>query len=137
MARLRGLCQKEFYVCFFGREKRKHAYDYITDKEYRHILLMSPINDKQVLIIDPILNTIGHNIENRSIEAMLKHVKSIAGSRIIKYNRPYSSGKRWRFRGIYNCVTLTKAVLNIWGWSITPKQLFHYIIAQGGTIIKG
>ena len=137
MSRLNDIGQQEFYVCFLGARDKPSAYGFFSSRGFRHILLLTPISDNQVLVIDPLVHAILHNVKNHSIDVILRKVKSIAGSKIIKYNRPISRKKKWRFRGLYNCVTLTKAVLNIWCWSITPKQLYKYLLRQGCTIIKG
>lgn len=137
MARIGDIGQREFYVCFLGRLKKEGLYDKFVCSEFRHILLLTPLSDSQILVIDPLSHALNFNIKNHSIDIVLRKVKAIAGSKIIKYNRPISRKNKWRFRGLYNCVTLTKTVLNIWCWSFTPKQLFKYLIRQGGIILKG
>ena len=143
MARVSDIGQREFYVCFFGdlseiiKDGEAGPYDCFLCQDFRHVLLITPLSNTQTLIIDPVAHAIIHNVKNHSIEVILRKVKSIAGSKIIKYNRPVSRKKKWRFRGLYNCVTLTKAVLNIWCWSITPNQLFKYLIRDKGVILKG
>jgi len=137
MARVSDIGQREFYVCFFGEMEDPSPYDRFLSSKFRHILLLMPLSDSQVLVIDPLIHAVSHNIKNHSVEVVIRKVKSVAGSKIIKYTRPISRKKKWRFRGLYNCVTFTKAVLNIWCWSITPKQLFKYLIRQGGIILKG
>jgi hypothetical protein len=137
MSRINDIGQREFFVCFFGKMEHVGPFDRFLSSEFVHVLLISPLTDKQVLIIDPLAHAISHNVKNHSIDVILRKLKSIAGCKIIKYNRPISRKRKWRFRGLYNCVTLTKAVLNIWCWSITPKQLFKYLLRQGGIIIKG
>lgn len=137
MARISDIGQREFYICFFGEMDEPGPYDRFLCSKFRHVLLLTPLSDSQCLIIDPLAHAISHNVKNHSVEVIIRKVKSIDGSKIIKYNRPISRKKKWRFRGLYNCVTLTKTVLNIWSWSITPKQLFKYLIRQGGIILKG
>ena len=136
MARISDVGQREFYVCFFSETDGVGPYDRFLCKDFRHVLLITELSDSQVLMIDPLAHAISHNIKNHSIEVIIRKVKSIAGSKIIKYTRPMSRKEKWRFRGLYNCVTLTKAVLNIWCWSITPKQFFKYLVRQGGIILK-
>lgn len=137
MSRVSDIGQREFYVCFFKEMEEPGPYDRFLCSDFAHVMLLTPIGEKQVLVIDPLAHAISHNIKNHSIEVILRKVKSIAGSKIIKYTRPISRKKKWRFRGLYNCVTSTKAILNLWCWSITPKQLFKYLLTQGGLIIKG
>ena len=137
MARISDVGQREFYVCYFGRIEKVGLYDKFLCDAFRHVILLMKLSDSQTLVIDPLSHAINFNIKNHSVEVVIRKVKSIAGSKIIKYNRPISRKKKWRFRGLYNCVTLTKAVLNIWCWSFTPKQLFKYLIRQGGIILKG
>lgn len=137
MSRVNDIGQRDFYVCFLGGMDKPSAYGFFSAREFRHVILLSPISDNQVLVIDPLVHAISLNVKNRNIDVILRKVNSIAGSKIIKYTRPISRKKKWRFRGLYNCVTLTKAVLNIWCWSITPKQLYKYLLRQGGIIIKG
>ena len=137
MSRVNDIGQREFYVCFFEKMEEPGPYDRFLSDDFVHVMLLTPLSEKQVLIIDPLAHAISHNVKNHNIEVILRKVKSIAGSKIIKYTRTISRKKTWRFRGLYNCVTSTKAVLNIWCWSITPKQLYKYLLRQGGIIIKG
>jgi len=137
MARVNDIGQREFYVCFFGGMDKPSAWGFFSAREFRHILLLTPISDNQTLVIDPLVHAINLNVKNHSVDVVIRKVKAIAGCKIVKYTRPISRKKKWRFRGLYNCVTLTKTVLNIWCWSITPKQLFKYLKRQGGIIIKG
>lgn len=136
MSRVNDIGQRDFYVCFFEKMEESGPYDKFLCSDFMHVMLLTPLSDKQVLIIDPLVHAISHNVKNQNIDVVLRKVKSIAGSRIIKYTRPISRKKNWRFRGFYNCVTLTKAVLNIWCWSLTPRQLYKYLLRQG-VIIKG
>lgn len=137
MGNVTDLGMRKYYVVFLSRINGNGPYEKILDKQFRHVFLITKINEDQTLIIDPLYHAVHNSIKNKSIERVIEILKSIEGSHIVYYNKPVSRREKWRFRGQYNCVTYTKAILNIWCWSLTPKQLFKYLIRTGGLIIKG
>ena len=134
MGNIRKLGQREFYVCFIP-SVQGHPYDFFVDKNFKHILLLNKLDEQTTLVIDPLINSLEILIKNKPVEKVIRQIKLIEGSKVIKYNKKLNEKKPWRFRGYYNCVTQTKLVLNIWSWSLTPKQLYNYLLKDGGVEI--
>lgn len=135
MAHITDIGTKEFYIIFLADVPRVVWYDVFISNEFKHVLLVTKIDDKQTLIIDPLIHCVSYVIKNHNIDVILRKVKSIAGSKIIKYNRDTHRRKKWRFRGFYTCVNFCKTSLNIWCLAITPKQLYKYLLRKKNIVI--
>lgn len=123
----------QYVIVFQPRDKIHSFYDRYTDKRYSHVYLMTKISQTQTLVIDPLCFSICHIIRNESLEDAIKSAIALGATRILRYNKRNKYTPGLNLRGIYNCVTLCKTVLNIKGFSFTPKQLYRYLLKLGAT----
>ena len=135
MAVVRKFDNREYIVIFQPRNKIHSFYDRYTDKDYSHIYLLTKISETQTLVIDPLHFTVCHLIRNESINDSINYAITLGATKILRYNKRNKYRPGLNLRGIYNCVTFCKTVLNVKGYSFTPKQLYRYLIKLGAVEI--
>lgn len=137
---MRNLIPKsgQIYYIVFDRHigARKNWWHYVLDKKFMHCFLLFDAYEGKTLIINPSLWGIYNFIKNVPIKDCIDwHLKSGVTS-ILKYKVKIKKREKFKFRGIYTCVSFIKNVLNIRGMSLSPKRLHKYLLKNGATEIN-
>jgi len=127
--------ERDFYVVFDKRrEKGRRFFHLFTSKDWNHVYLFTRTDRGTTMVFKPTPWYIMVDEWDCEPDYAAYALTDTSVSAILQYTVFYQPFKYYRFRGIYNCITLTKALLDIQGFFIwTPKQLYNKLIKLGAT----
>lgn len=128
---------RTFYVIF---EYTPYAlsWDKFIFTKWKHCFILQDF-DTTAVSINCLASFISvHNYEHKASILIDEYILRPDVLDIVKISLPLEATKKYTVRGMLNCVTLVKALLDIRKLFIfTPKQLYSHLLSLGGKSLKG
>jgi len=138
MKAMRSLVPKsgQKYYVVFDKMRGRNWWNFILDKRFMHCFLLVRLSENKTLLINPLHFCIYNMILDSPLEKVLEEYLQTGVTSVLEFTVSIKRREKFRFRGIYTCVSFIKAVLNIRGRSLSPKRLHRYLLKLGAKEIK-
>lgn len=147
-----GASERTFYVLFYESERLPRWLRPFLDPKYQHCCLAAQVGPV-ICVVDQCNNAImQHAFWNwvQDDEGIVPGIfapidvenwaetKACEGYEVIRYRGFFDAGNRvWHpCNALPTCVNLCKNLLGVTCWAQTPKQLYHWLLKNGGTLVK-
>lgn len=115
-------------VFFSSKQGKWRWWNLFTGYKYAHCWVV--FEDKVCVSVNPLIWGIQVSIYDCSLDDYIKEIDATA---IYTLDIDYKPVDNTKYRGLYSCVSITKAMLGINDWKIlTPKQLAKYLEGNNG-----
>ena len=103
---------------------------------FGHCWLIMGLDDNQSMGIEVLQSRVTARLLNRPVAQAISDIAPHC-SAILHHVSHHTKDNFLTMRGMINCTTLCKALLDVRGWALTPFQLYKYLRKHhNATIIK-
>jgi len=122
-----------YYVIFDKMRSpvKNRWWHFLVSNKYNHCFVIAAVDEGRTMMINPLHWGIYTNVFERNINDTLKFFLNYNVTAILEWQVKVNPECRWKFRGMYSCVTIVRAILNVDGLAITPKALYKLLLAKG------
>lgn len=131
------------FVVFYGSENRR-AWRFFTKRGWRHVSLIIPAYDPYPsLTAKECAQVLEFTTDHCKADVVFKPARVVARQAIedgatcaIAFSVDQKFTGRYRARGLFTCVSMTKSFLSIGAWYVwTPAHLARWLLRNGGELI--
>lgn len=127
---------QQWYVVFHPRVKPRHRWiHWLVRRDMAHCHLARELPGGHTLVVDAwqwgiAVHVVEKSIDEYLIEQAQGTPEMVAASAVLGFTADYRRLGDYRTRGVYTCVTLTKAVLGLWKCAQvqTPMGLYKLLL---------
>lgn len=116
----------------FTKGNIKTWFNRFLDKDFKHCFVLTEL-DGNIYCINKCFGGIDLVFVGDSIEQIVSESDWTA---VVAYEVNTANLNKIDYRGFINCLTVVKALLWARCWSITPKQLYKFLLKNGGICLK-
>jgi hypothetical protein len=120
---------RNYYVIFERANQQAFWWNHIINKDFAHVFCVYEHDDKTV-IINMGTRYAAINVVDQSIHSFICDMVKADVTAILKVKARQAYHYYPAYRWGWNCVGMTKAVLNIKGLQFTPRQLYNKLKAK-------
>jgi hypothetical protein len=131
-------------VIFSGAEHRRF-WRIFTRRGWRHVQVLLPVYYPEQslgaetfsMVVNPLAWGVQATVLFRSPRELAQEALKEGATAVIKFRVDEKFQRDYVPRGLFSCVTLLKAVLQISAWYVwTPEHLARYLLRNGGELVK-
>ena len=123
-----------WYLFFEPRDRVRHWWHWVLKKDFSHCYVARETTDGRTFAISAMKWGIATTFVDCGITDYIMHHMERC-SAVIGFTVNYTKKEGFKLRGLITCVTLTKAILAVEDYAITPYQLYDMLCRRYETTV--